>query len=159
MQYCQTLLLQALDDRYCRAAMTVPPVFLSDVPGAACRRKSPRSSQYGPSSPCSPWRPNVPLRILNNDAKTVVRLLFEVDTFAAAPDAPPFASCLWLKPVRGYEKEAKKFSQWLINQGGPYHMTTAIFRDSRRSRNNPELIPPRSAYICSRLSARMKRPK
>jgi len=58
-----------------------------------------------------------PLRILNNDAKTVVRLLLQVATLAEAQDAPPFASCLWLKPVRGYEKEAKKFSQWLTNKG------------------------------------------
>ena len=58
-----------------------------------------------------------PIRILNNDAKTVVRLLLEVDTLAEAQDAPPFASCLWLKPVRGYEKEAKKVSQWLTNKG------------------------------------------
>ena len=58
-----------------------------------------------------------PIRILNNDAKTVVRLLLEVDTLAEAQDAPPIASCLWLKPVRGYEKEAKKVSQWLTNKG------------------------------------------
>ena len=59
----QTLLLQSLDETtvLARATMTVPPVFLSDFPGAACRRKSPRSLKCGPSSNCSPWRPNVPL--------------------------------------------------------------------------------------------------
>ena len=57
------------------------------------------------------------MRVVNNDAKTVVRLLCEAGTIAEAKDALPFASCLWVKPVRGYEKEAKRFSKWLTNKG------------------------------------------
>ena len=99
------------------------------------------------------------MRIVNDDAKTVVRLLCEDGTLAEAKDALPFASCLWLKPVRGYEKEAKRFAKWLTNKGWTLSLPTSIFRDSRRSRNTPVRIPPKSAYNSSRLCAPMKQPK
>jgi CHAD domain-containing protein len=116
----QTLLLQALDETtvLARATMTVPPVFLSDIPGGSLQEKiAPVIEMRALLTLLAMEAQCTPIRILNNDAKTVVRLLLEVDTLAEAPDAPPFASCLWLKPVRGYEKEAKKFSQWLTHKG------------------------------------------
>ena len=117
----QTLLLQSLDETtvLARATMTVPPVFLSDFPRGSLQEKiAPIIEMRALLKLLAMEAQCTPIRILNNDAKTVVRLLLEVDTLAEAPDAPPFASCLWLKPVRGYEKEAKKFSQWLTNKGG-----------------------------------------
>ena len=116
----QTLLLQSLDetDVLAGATIAVPPVFLSDVPGGSLQERiAPIIDMRALLTLLTVEAQCTPLRILNNDAKTVVRLLLEVDTLAAAPDAPSFASCLWLKPVRGYEKEAKKFSQWLTNKG------------------------------------------
>src|SRR4029434_9918100 len=101
-----------------RATITTPPVFLSDVPSG---------SLQGKVAPIIEMRALLTLfamdtqctciRIINNDAKTVVRLLCETGTIAEAKDASPFDTCLWLKPVRGYEKEAKRFSQWLISKG------------------------------------------
>ena len=116
----QTLLLQSLDTNTVleRATITVPPVFLSDVPSGSLREKV---------APIIAVRALLPLfamdtqcthiRILNNDAKTVVRLLCETGTMAEAQDAQPFATCLWLKPVRGYEKEARRFAKWLTHRG------------------------------------------
>ena len=116
----QTLLLQSLDETtvLARATMTVPPVFLSDIPGGSLQEKIAPIIEMRVSLKLLAMEAQcTPIRILNNDAKTVVRLLLEVDTLAEAQDAPPIASCLWLKPVRGYEKEAKKVSQWLTNKG------------------------------------------
>ena len=115
-----TLLLQSLDTNIVleRATITAPPVFLSDVPSGSLREKvAPIIAMrallplFAMDTQCTP------IRIMNNDAKTVVRLLCETGTMAEAQDAQPFATCLWLKPVRGYEKEAKRFSQWLSNKG------------------------------------------
>src|SRR5262249_54011493 len=116
----QTLLLQSLDTHTVleRATMTVPPVFLSDVPNGSLQEKVAPIIDMRALPPLFTMDPQcTPMRIVNNDAKTVLRLLLEVDTPAEAKDAPPFASCLWLKPVRGYEKEAKRFAKWLTNKG------------------------------------------
>ena len=116
----QTLLLQSLETSTVLecATITVPPVLLSDFPsGSLQERVAPIIETrallklFAMDAQCTH------IRILNNDAKTVLRLLVEVDTLAEATDAPPFAACLWLKPVRGYDKAAKKFSKWLINKG------------------------------------------
>ena len=116
----QTLVLQSLKthDVLERATMTAPPVFLSDVPGGRLQETV---------APIIDMRALLTLfamdvqctciRIMNNDAKTVVRLLCEAGTIAAAKGALPVATCLWLKPIRGYAKEARRFAQWLINQG------------------------------------------
>jgi len=116
----QTLLLQSLDETTVldRATIAMPPVFLSDFPRGSLQEKvAPIIEMRALLKLLAVDAQYTPLRILNNDAKTVVRLLLQVATLAEAQDAPPFASCLWLKPVRGYEKEAKKFSQWLTNKG------------------------------------------
>jgi CHAD domain-containing protein len=116
----QTLLLQSLETHTVleRATITTPPVFLSDVPSGSLQEKVAPIIEmrallrlFAMDTQCTC------IRIMNNDAKTVVRLLCETGTIAEAKDAPPFDTCLWLKPVRGYEKEAKRFSQWLISKG------------------------------------------
>ena len=100
------------------ATIAVLPVFLSDVPrGSLQERVAPIIEMRALLSLFAMDAQCTRLRIMNNDAKTVVRLLCEVDTIAAAPDAPPFASCLWLKPVRGYKKEARRILP-VVNQSG-----------------------------------------
>src|SRR5262245_12145191 len=116
----QTLLLQSLDTHTVleHITITVPPVFLSDVPSGSLQEKVAPIIEmrallrlFTMDTQCTC------IRIMNDDAKTVVRLLCETGTIAEAKEAPPFDTCLWLKPVRGYEKEAKRFSQWLSNKG------------------------------------------
>ena len=81
----QTLLLQSLDETtvLARATMAVPPVFLSDFPGGSLQEKIAPIIEmrallklFAMEAQCTP------IRILNNDAKTVVRLLLEFDTLA-----------------------------------------------------------------------------
>jgi CHAD domain-containing protein len=116
----QTLVLQSLETHTVleRATMTAPPVFLSDVPSGSLRERiapiiaiRALLTLFAMDVQCTR------MRIMNNDAKTVVRLLCETGTIAEVKDALPFATCLWLEPVRGYEKEARRLSQWLIDQG------------------------------------------
>src|SRR5262245_25568569 len=111
----QALLLQSLDEATVleRVILTVLPVFLSDFPRSSLQEKlAPIIEMRALLRLLDMEARCTPIRILNNDAKTVLRLLLEVDTLTEAQHAPPFASCLWLKPVRGYEKDAKKFFQW-----------------------------------------------
>ena len=115
----QTLLLQSLDETTVleRATMTVPPVFPSDFPSGGLQEKvAPIIEMRALLTLFAMEAQCTHMRIMNTDAKAVLRLLLEVDILAEAQDTPLFASCLWLKPVRGYE-EAKKFSQWLTNKG------------------------------------------
>ena len=116
----QTLSLQSLETHAVleRATTTVRPVFLSDVPSGSLQEKVAAIIEmralltlFAMDVQCTR------IRIMNNDAKTVVRLLYEAGTLPEAKGALPVAACLWLKPVRGYEKEARRFSQWLTNQG------------------------------------------
>src|SRR5262249_29825007 len=88
----QTLLLQSLETNTVleRATVTAPPVFLLDIPSGSLREKvAPLIAMralltlFAMDSQCTP------LRILNNDAKTVVRLLCETGTLAEAQDAQP----------------------------------------------------------------------
>jgi len=115
-----TLLLQSLETSTVldRTTMTVPPVLLSDFPSGSLQEKVAPIIEmrallklFAMEAACTH------LRIINNDAKTVLQLLVEVDTLADAKDARPFATYLWLKPIRGYDKEAKKFSRWLTSKG------------------------------------------
>jgi CHAD domain-containing protein len=115
-----TLLLQSLETFTVldRAPITVPPVLLADFPSGSLQEKVAPIIEmrallklFAMEATCTH------LRIVNNDAKTVLRLLVEVDTLADAKDTRPFATYLWLKPIRGYDKEAKKFSRWLTSKG------------------------------------------
>jgi CHAD domain-containing protein len=116
----QTLLLQSLDTHAVleRATITAPPVFLSDIPSGSLREKvAPIIAMRALLTLFAMDTQCTHIRIMNKDAKTVVRLLCETGTMAEAQDAQPFATCLWLKPVRGYDKEAKRLSKWLTNKG------------------------------------------
>jgi CHAD domain-containing protein len=115
-----TLLLQSLETSTVldRTTMTVPPVLLSDFPrGSLQERVAPIIAMRALLKLFAMEAECTHLRLLNNDAKTVLRLCVEVDTLADAKDARPFATYLWLKPIRGYDKEAKKFSRWLTSKG------------------------------------------
>ncbi len=57
-----------------------------------------------------------PYRVLNEDEKTVVRLVVETIR-PSTPDAPPLATCARLLPLRGYETEMEQVGEWLAAQG------------------------------------------
>ena len=115
-----TLLLQSLETHTVleRIAMTAPPVFLSDIPSGSLQEKvAPIIEMRALLTLFAMDVQSTHMRIMNNDAKTVVRLLCETGSMAAAQNPVPVATCLWLKPVRGYAKEARRFSQWLSDHG------------------------------------------
>jgi CHAD domain-containing protein len=57
-----------------------------------------------------------PYRVLNEDEKTVARLVVETIRPSIA-DAPPIATCARLLPLRGYETETAQVGEWLMEQG------------------------------------------
>jgi len=115
-----TLVLQSLDTHtvLARVTMTAPPVFLSDIPSGRLQETVAPIIERRALLPLFAMDMQcTPLRILNTDAKTVVRLRCETGTLAEAQDAQPFATILWLTPVRGYDKEARRLSKWLTKRG------------------------------------------
>ncbi|HRQ40245.1 MAG TPA: CHAD domain-containing protein [Chloroflexota bacterium] len=57
-----------------------------------------------------------PYRVLNDDEKTVARLVLETIRPSHA-NAPPLSTCARLLPLRGYETETEQVGQWLVEQG------------------------------------------
>ena len=117
-----TLLLQSFETMTVleRAPMTVPPVWLADFPsGSLQEHVAPIIEMRALRQLFAMEAQYTPLCVLDDNAKTVLRLLVEVDTLTEVTDAPPFAACLWLKPIRGYDKAARKFAKWLTSKDWP----------------------------------------
>ncbi len=120
---CQTedtLVLQSVDTHGVvdRAVMISPPVFVSDFPSSTLKDSiAPLLHVRALLELFAMHTRRTRVRILNRDTKTVVHLLFEADTLAHTRGALPFATCVWLKPVRGYDKYAKRLATWLTAQG------------------------------------------
>jgi CHAD domain-containing protein len=54
---------------------------------------------------------STPYRVLNQDEKTVVRLVFEDLRPSSAKDGPALGTHLWLKPVKGYPKYSRNLAK------------------------------------------------
>ena len=123
-----TLFLQSLHDNTIleRVAITSPPVFASDFPCGRLQATAASILDMRALLPLFTLHAQCTrMRVMNTDAKTVVRFCYEQDTLAEAADTLPFASCCWLQPIRGYEKHAKRLAKWLREKGG------AVSQDSR----------------------------
>ncbi len=59
---------------------------------------------------------HAPYRVLNEDEKTVARLVVET-VRPSTPDAPPLFTCARLLSLRGYEVETGQVGEWLIERG------------------------------------------
>lgn len=57
-----------------------------------------------------------PYRVLNEDEKTVARLVVETIRPSTA-SAPPLTTCARLQPLRGYAAETERVADWLAAQG------------------------------------------
>ena len=126
-----TLFLQSLHDNTIleRVATTAPPVFAADLPGgrlqetvAAILDVRALLQLFTLRAQCSH------LRVMNADAKTVVRLSYEENTLADGSAASPIASCFWLKPVRGYTKHAERLAKWLRKKGAATSQDSRYFQ-------------------------------
>lgn len=67
-----------------------------------------------------------PYRVLNEDEKTVARLVVETIR-PSTPDAPPLATCVHLLPLRGYAAEATEVANWLEEQGAAAVTPLALY--------------------------------
>ena len=100
------------------AAITSPPVFVWDFPDSELKQKL---------SPVLNVRALLKLielhsrltahRILNQDEKTVARLIYEEIRTVQGKNAPVLAKYLWLQPVKGYTKDCQNITKYLEEVG------------------------------------------
>ena len=100
------------------AAITSPPVFGWDFPDSELKDKL---------APVLKMRALLKLielhsrltthRILNQDEKTVARLVYEEIWLVRRKNAPALTTYLWLQPVKGYTKDCQNITQHLETGG------------------------------------------
>jgi CHAD domain-containing protein len=101
------------------AAITSPPVFVWDFPDSELKQKL---------SPVLNVRALLKLielhsrltahRILNQDEKTVARLIYEEIRPVQGKNAPVLVKYLWLQPVKGYTKDCQNITKYLEEEVG-----------------------------------------
>jgi len=90
-----------------------PPVFIWDFPDSKLKDQlEPIIKMRALLKLVEVQSRSLPYRILNQNEKTVVRLVYEEIRPSGTKDAPVLATYLWLKPVKGYPK----YSQHLAEQ-------------------------------------------
>jgi CHAD domain-containing protein len=99
-------------------AITSPPVFIWDFPDSELKEQL---------SPVLKMRALLKLielhsrltahRILNQDEKTVARLIYEEIRPVRGKNAPVLATYLWLQPVKGYTKACQNITKHLEKAG------------------------------------------
>lgn len=94
--------------------VTTPPVFVWDFPDGAMKDKlSSIIEMRALLKLAHVYCHTTTYRVLNQDEKTVVRLVCEEYRPSDEQDAPMLASYVWLKPVRGYDKNAQQVAAHL----------------------------------------------
>ena len=96
----------------CNIVITSPPVFLWDFPDSELKERL---------APVLKMRALIKLvelhsrltvhRILNQDEKTVTRLVYEEIRPVRGKNAPVLATYLWLQPVKGYTKDCQNITK------------------------------------------------
>jgi CHAD domain-containing protein len=94
--------------------ITTPPIFAWDFPNGAMKDKlSPIIEMRALLKLVHVYRHTMTYRVLNQNEKIVARLACEEYRSSEAQDAPVLAAYLWLKPVRGYDKNAHQVAAHL----------------------------------------------
>jgi hypothetical protein len=109
--------LHSLRDEYLlgQAEMTAAPVLWQDLPEGELRtRLSPILSLRALRPLCTISTHSQTLRILDRNAKTVVRLVVNQHHLTHDDTSHPLLTRVCIKPVRGYDKAAMKLHTWLI---------------------------------------------
>jgi CHAD domain-containing protein len=97
-----------------QARITTPPIFVGDFPDGAMQDKlSAIIEMRALLKLADVYCHTTTYRVLNPDEKTVVRLVWEEYRPSDEQDAPVLAAYLWLKPVRGYGKNARQVADHL----------------------------------------------
>ena len=94
------------------AEITSLPVFIWDFPDSELKEKlAPIIKMRALLKLVEVHSRSTPYRILNQDEKTVARLVYEEIRLSRGKDAPVLATHFWLKPVRGYPKYSRNLAK------------------------------------------------
>jgi CHAD domain-containing protein len=97
---------------------TTIPVFLDDVPDGDVKTRLAGMIEMRALMPLAEAMfETSQLRILNRDDKTVARIELEEVKLAVGRREMPAASCVKVKPVRGYDRHARELEAWLSRKG------------------------------------------
>ena len=92
--------------------ITSPPVFIWDFPDSELKEQlAPIIKMRALLKLAGVRSRSTPYRILNQDEKTVVRLVYEEIRLSHTKDLPALANYLWLKPVKGYPKYSRNLAK------------------------------------------------
>ena len=110
--------LQSLGDEslLVQTEITAAPVFRQDLPeGELQTRLSPILSIRALRPLCTISTHSQTLRILDHNAKTVVRLVVDQHHLMHEDASRPLLTRVCIKPIRGYDKAATKLRKWLTH--------------------------------------------
>jgi CHAD domain-containing protein len=100
------------------ASITSPPVFVWDFPDSELKKKlSPVLKMRALFELIELHSRFTAYRILNQDEKTVTRLIYEEIRPIRGKNAPVLATYLWLQPVKGYTKACQNITKHLEEAG------------------------------------------
>ena len=100
------------------AAMTLPPVFIWDFPDSKLKEHLSTVLKMRALLKLTELHSRSTIhRILNQDEKTVARLVSEEFRSARGKNAPVLATYLWLQPVKGYTKDCQHLIKRLEETG------------------------------------------
>jgi CHAD domain-containing protein len=98
--------------------ITSPPVFIWDFPDSELKEQlAPIIKMRALLKLAEVYSRATPYRILNQDEKTVARLVYEEIRPAPDKDIPALATYLWLKPVKGYPRYSQNLRKRLREAG------------------------------------------
>ena len=101
-----------------RAEISPLPVFIRDFPDSQLKQLlAPIIKMRALLKLVDVYSRSMPYRILNQDEKTVARLAYEEIRPSLKKNAPPLATYLWLKPVKGYPKYARNLAKQVEKAG------------------------------------------
>ena len=98
--------------------ITSPPVFIWDFPDSELKEQlAPIIKMRALLKLAEVYSRGAPYRILNQDEKTVARLVYEEVRSSRDKDIPALTTYLWLKPVKGYPKHSQNLRKRLEKAG------------------------------------------
>jgi CHAD domain-containing protein len=98
--------------------ITSPPVFIWDFPDSELKEQlAPIIKMRALLELAEVYSRAVPYRILNQDEKTVVRLVYEEIRPSCDNDTSALTTYFWLEPIKGYPKHSQNLSKRLEEAG------------------------------------------
>ena len=119
--------------------ITLPPVFIWDFPDSKLKNHLSTVLKMRALLKLTELHSRSTVyHILNQDKKTIARLVYEEIRPAQEKTTPDLDTCLWLKPVRGYLKHCKKLIKRLKTAGFvPRQKEDIYFKAMKRAGKNP----------------------